>query len=491
MDAEVSLSEIDLSTVKKRSVSAILTLISRSFILQIVSTLGFLLLTIYLGRPEIGIFIAVNDLISILGYFSDVGLAASLIQKKDKVSLADLRTAFTLQQILVLSLVLISLVSSPLIFSYYHISEAAGWLFYSLLFAFFLASLKTIPSVMLERHLNFSLLAAIEVVETVAFYVVAVAFAYLGYGVMAYALAVFIRAILGVVLIYLFAPWPIGLSVSRSSVRKLMSFGIQYQLNTILAVIKDRFLNILLWRYLGADGVGIIGWAQTWSQKPLRFVMDNVTKVTFPSFSRMQDHPQELRQGIETTLRFIALITFPSVAGIALLATNIVMALPQYSKWTPALVPLSYYCFSAALAAISTPLTNTLNALGRVRTNTYLMLMWTILTWTITPYLASRFGYHGVAISSAVIGLSSFVPVYIVHRMIKFNIFHNLVKPGLATALMIIFYRAFSSVHSGLLWTSLTVTLSVLWYCLLVYFLYRDAILADVRKIYYAFKTKR
>ena len=73
MAEEVTLGDVDLTTIKARTVSGIVTLVSRSFLLQIVSTGGFLALSIFLGLPEIGLFIAVNDLITILVYFSDIG----------------------------------------------------------------------------------------------------------------------------------------------------------------------------------------------------------------------------------------------------------------------------------------------------------------------------------------------------------------------------------------------------------------------------------
>src|SRR3990172_9785642 len=113
MDAEVTLGDVDLATVKTRSLTGVVTLISRSFILQLVATGGFFALSIFLGRPEIGLFIAINDLVSILGYFSDIGLAASLVQKKGKVSLTDLRTTFTIQQGIVLTLIVLTLLLSP------------------------------------------------------------------------------------------------------------------------------------------------------------------------------------------------------------------------------------------------------------------------------------------------------------------------------------------------------------------------------------------
>lgn len=483
MDAEVTLGDVDLATVKARSLTGVVTLISRSFILQLVATGGFFLLSIFLGRPEIGLFIAVNDLVSILGYFSDIGLAASLIQKKDKVSLTDLRTTFTLQQGLVLILLTLTLTLTPKIFSYYHISNGGEFLFFSLLAAFFLASLKTIPSVILERQLRFEILASVEVIETIIFYAVAVILAWQGRGVSSYAWAVILRGIIGTSLIYYLAPWKIGLCFSKASLKTLLSFGLPYQINSLMAVVKDRFVNIVLWKIIGADGVGIIGWAQTWSQKPLRFIMDNVTKVTFPAYARLQNDPKELRSAIEKTLFFISLATFPVVGLLATLAPLAVKLIPRYSKWEAALLPLALYCFNSAFAAISTPLTNTLNALGKVKINTYLMVMWTVLTWGLTPVLAIKFGYLGVAYAAAIIALSSFVPVIIVHRLTKFSLINSFAKPAFATLVMLIPSLIIKNIF-------LNFFVSLLLFTVTVYILVGQSLITDSVKLLHAFRKK-
>jgi O-antigen/teichoic acid export membrane protein len=491
MDAEMTLGDVDLSTVKARSITGIVTLISRSFVLQIISTLGFFLLSMFLGRPEIGLFIAVNDLVSILGYFSDIGLAASLIQKKDKVTVTDLRTTFTLQQILVLTMISLTLLASSWIINYYHIEGGGLWLFYSLLVAFFLASLKTIPSVILERQLKFEVLAAVEVVETIAFYLIAVYMAWRGFGVSSYVLAVLVRGLLGTTMIYLLAPWNIGISVSRNSLKSLLSFGLPYQINSLMAVVKDRFLNIILWKLIGAEGVGIIGWAQTWSQKPLRFIMDNVTKVTFPGFSRMQDHPQELKSGIEKTLQFISLITFPIVGGMAVIAPTAVHLIPKYAKWEVALLPLALYCWGSAWAAVSTPLTNTLNALGKVKTNTYLMIMWTTLTWALTPALAVKFGYLGVAYATGIIAVSSVVPIILVKRLVDFSIWESIFKPASVTVGMLVVTWVLTFVlPKNIVGLAANIILSVVTFSFFVYLAFGKKLFADTKLIYYAFRKK-
>ncbi len=428
--------EIDLPTVKGRAIKGVVALTGRTFFLQLVSFLGFFLLTVFLGTAEIGLFFAISELVAILGYFSDIGLAAALIQKKEKPELKDIRSTFTIQQGLVLSLMVLVFLLTPFLRSFYEISSAGVWLLWALVFGFFLASLKTIPSVLLERKLRFDLLVVVEIVEALLFYGVAVLLAWRGWGVLSYALAVFVRGIAGVVLIYVLSPWKIGFAFEKESLRRLLRFGVPYQANTFLAVIKDRLMNVFLWKIIGAEGVGILGWAQKWAQMPLRFVMDSVMKVTFPAYSRMQANKEELRKAIEKTIYFVSLLTFPMLVGMALLAEPLVRIIPRYQKWEIALLALSFYIFNSAWGAVTTPLTNALAAVGRIRIVFKLMVMWTILTWVFYPLLALRYGYNGVALGAALVAVSSVVAIYLAQKYLDFSFWQGIRKPLIATLIM-------------------------------------------------------
>jgi O-antigen/teichoic acid export membrane protein len=116
----------------------------------------------------------------------------------------------------------------------------------------------------------------------------------------------------------------------------------------------------------------------------------------------------------------------------------LVNLVPKWEKWEVAILPLVLYCFNSAFASISTPLTNTLNALGKVKINTYLMIMWTTLTWILTPFLAIRFGFLGVAYATAIIAVSSIVPVIIVKNLTKFSLSKSVVNNTIAALLMLI-----------------------------------------------------
>ena len=96
-------SEVTLDIIKKRAVRGVAILTGRTFLLSALSLIATGFLTVFLSPSEFGIFWIVSAIVNFLAYFSDVGLAAALIQKKDSVTEEELRTTFTIQQFLVLS----------------------------------------------------------------------------------------------------------------------------------------------------------------------------------------------------------------------------------------------------------------------------------------------------------------------------------------------------------------------------------------------------
>lgn len=483
--------EIDLETVKGRALKGIAALTGRTFFLQIIAFVGFFLLSVFLNKAEIGLFFAVSELVAILGYFSDIGLAAALIQKKEKPKLADIRSTFAIQQVLVLTLVVLVFILTPRLKVFYNISQSGIWLLWSLTVGFFLASLKTIPSVLLERKLRFDLMVVVEIVETLLFYGIAVFFAWRGLGVISYAWAVLVRGIIGVALIYLFSPWKIGFAFEFDSLRHLFRFGVPYQANTFLAVVKDRLMNVFLWRIIGATGVGILGWAQKWSQMPLRFVMDSVIKVTFPAYARMQEDKRQLTKAIEKTIFFISLFVFPILTGMVILARPLVSLIPRYGKWEVALLPLYFYAINSFWGAVTTPLTNALTAIGRIKTVFKLMIMWTVLTWIFFPLLAVNYGFNGVAAASALVATSSIVAIGIIKKYIKFRFLFSIVKPLIASILMGVLIFIFTPfLAKNIFGMTTLVILGGLVYFILIYSMVGNSFFVDIKKILNAVKTR-
>lgn len=428
--------EITLETVKERTVKGIVALTGRYFVLYIITLAAQLFLGAFLTTSEFGIFGIVSAIINFLVYFSDIGLAASLIQKKEKVTDDDLRTTFTVQQFLVITLLVIVFAASSFIKKTYGLNQSAIYLLYALGISFLLSSLKTIPSVLLERHLKFEILAAANILESLTYNAFLVFLAWKGFGLTSFTIAVLARGFVGVVVMYLFQPWVPRLAISKASLVKLLKFGVPYQINTFIAVLKDDGLTIVLGKVMGVDALGILVWAQKWIQIPLRVVLDNVTRVTFPAFSRMQDESENLRRTVTRSIFFITFLVFPAVTAIVILAPMVFEIVPKYHQWLPAVIPLTLLAVNVAFASVSTQLTNLLNAIGKIKVTSVFMVMWTVLTWIFVPFLASKYGAIGAAGGYSVVGASSVVVIIIVRKYVKFSLTESAFKPLLAAFVM-------------------------------------------------------
>ena len=79
--------EIDIALITKRSIRGVFALTSRTIVIQVVSFIANFLLTIFISPAIFGVFFVVSAAIAFLSYFSDIGLAAALIQKKESITL--------------------------------------------------------------------------------------------------------------------------------------------------------------------------------------------------------------------------------------------------------------------------------------------------------------------------------------------------------------------------------------------------------------------
>lgn len=432
----------DLELIKKKAISGVVTFTLRTFFIQVFTFVATFILTIIISPSIFGVFFVVSAFINLFVYFSDIGLAAALIQKKEELTKEDLSTTFTIQQVIVISLVVIGLVFSSKIALFYHLDAKGLMLLRALILSLFLSSLKTIPSILLERKLNFTRLVIPQVAENIVFYTTAVILALSGYGISSFTWAVATRAVTGLVLIYLLSPWVPTFSFRGSVAKSLTSFGVPFQANSILALLKDDLLTVFLGKILTFSQVGYIGWAQKWAYTPLRFFMDNVNKVTFPAYSRLQDHYKELAKAIEKSIFFVTYFVFPSVFGMVALAPYVIELVPNYYKWQPALPLLYLFGINAIFSAVSTTFTNALFAIGRPKIVLKLMVFWTAAIWILTYLLVLRFGFVGVGLASAVVSITSAITIYLVKKEIPVSVGKNILGPLFMAILMFLCVRS-------------------------------------------------
>lgn len=429
--------QIHASEVKRRSLKGVFSYFLRTLLLTGVSLIGLALLGAKLDAEQYGAF---GLAVAITGFFtiiSDVGLAASVIQKKEEPTVRELRSVFTVQQILAWIVFLLIALTALMLKRFGRMDEAGVYLAMAFGISFPLVSFKTISSVLLERSLRFDLLVIPAILENIAFNVVAVVFAFMGKGVSSFTYAVLARTFVGVIAMMVIKRWPIGFEFSWVDFKRLMRVGGGFQLNDMLAKAKDDLFYISIALVLPAREFGFITQARTWSRQPYTLTVDNITAITFPAFSRLQHDEKLLAKAIEKTIFFVTLISFPLFGGMAVMMWPLLQVFPVYLKWSPALLSLALFSFGLAFSAFSTPLISTLNAIGKINVSLKMMIFWTISQWALAPFMLKQFGFNAIGMINAILALSSFFVVLLVKRHVKFNFFDQVWRQALATFVMV------------------------------------------------------
>lgn len=466
---------MEAAAVNKKLITGFLTLSFRKAILLAIS---FITINLVLARilpvSVIGIFNIANSILAFFSYFSDIGLAGALIQKKE-ITIHDLKTTFTIQEILAFLITAVLIIFAPNLAGFYGLDSSGTWLIRSLAIGFFLTSLKVIPSVLLERELNFGKLVWVEITETLLFNGALIFFVWQNYSIDSFSYSVLIRSVAGAVLINYLSPWKISLGLNKVALKSLLSFGLPFQTNSILALLKDRLVPLVVARIVGASGVGLITWAQSVTFMSLE-VMNIMSRITFPAFSRLQHDDKALRSTLEKTLFLTSILFYPMLFGFVAIAPKLISEIVS-EKWQPALPLIYLFSVTVFWANLSSPFTNFLNAVGRVKTTLKLMVMWTVLEWVLTPIATIKFGFLGVGISSALISFTSIIPIIIIKRIIPVAIFTSIWQGLLAAGIMFVFTSAWSYYYvTDLISLVIAVSLSVLIYSGLIYVLARDKI---------------
>lgn len=467
------MTELNLDNLKIRAFKGVFTLTFRRLILKIIDTVGLIFLARALTTDSFGVFGIISFVVfTFLSFFSDVGFGAALIQKKTELTTDDTRTTFTIQQTLVTFLLVVAWITAPWLANWYKLGEQGIWLIRVLSLSLFITSFKTIPSILLERELKFEYLIIPEILETITYNLIAVYMALSGYGVWSLVIAILARTIIGAIALNYMRPWKIGWSFNLESAKSLLHFGIPYQLNSVLALIKDNVAPTLIAFWYGPAAVAYVNLAQNIASRPME-IINIVSRVTFPAYSRIQGDLPRIKRWIEKSVSFMAYLYMPAITGLLIIAPDILQYLyaDKTDKWLPALPTLMLFLAGAFPIIVTTTYTNALYALGRPKVVLAFMGIYTVLTWGLGAPLIYKFGYVGIAMAGLVITYITlpFV-VHALNKIVPVETWNSVKKPLYASLVMGVLTYYLNSIYTHSL-------LSLVFTCLVGMVIYILAII--------------
>jgi O-antigen/teichoic acid export membrane protein len=425
----------DPSMIGKRASRGVMYLLLRYGGVQITGLAANIALSRLLTPDSYGIYAVTLFVLVMMAFLSDFGLGPALLQKQARVSEGDLGTVFTVQQIVLGVLVIGVFLAAPGLASVYHLGPSGVWYFRAIAVAGMLTSLKTVPTIVLERQLLYGRLTLVDVLEVVLFQGTAVTLAFLHYGAWSFIWAVLVSKAAGCLLSYILSGWRPAIRFALPAFLGLWTFAAPFQLTWITYLLRDYMIPILGGLLVSTTQVGYLNWALALASVPGQMAQI-VARVSFPSFSRVQADPQQLRSAIEASIRALFLVAVPLQLALFSLAPWLIEFVFS-SRWTPALIPLYLLCIHWTGANLTSPLVAALNAIGKPRTALLLNAAWTLATLALAVVFVALIGYVGFALAYAttMVGAAT-AAVLVAKRSVRINLWPQ-VKVPVAAALVI------------------------------------------------------
>ena len=272
----------------------------------------------------------------------------------------------------------------------------------------------------LLRSLRFKAIAAAEVGTSLAYGLLAITMAALGFGVWSLVGGTLFGSAVGVALWWSVLRWRPAMRFSPQKFLELFKFGANVMGSGLVGYFSQNVDYLVIGRRLGAFPLGIYTLAFKLISFPLTRVSYMVTDVTFPAFSRIQGEDARLRRGYTKTVRYLSLIIFPLLSGLMILAPEFISVI-YGPKWTPAILPLRIMCVLGLLKGVGTTVGSVLKAKGRPDVElkyNFIFLAGMILA----VFLGSRYGIAGVALGITALALFAFPVIqWITNRMISLS----------------------------------------------------------------------
>ena len=213
-------------------------------------------------------------------------------------------------------------------------------------------------------QINFKAQSVISLVSSIVGGIGGIYWAYNGYGVFALVYQILLRSSISA-LLYWRHPYVMPFkNFSMFRLKELFGFGSKLLLARLINTVYNNIYLLLIGKYFSAVSLGYFTRAKQFVDLPSVTLMSVVQKVSFPLFCEVSRDVEKLKLKFRGIIRLTALVSFPLMIGLAILAKPIVLIMLT-EKWLEAVWFLQVLCVSGALLPIHSLNLSVLNAMGR------------------------------------------------------------------------------------------------------------------------------
>ena len=379
----------------------------------------------------------VTELAALFGGF---GLTNVLIQRR-VISRLQLDTIFwagaSIGAVLTLLVFALSFIAT-----WFYSDPLTGELLRVLCFTFLLTGLTNVHEAIIARLMYFKMDFFIQISSIALRAIVAIIFAYSGFGVWSLVAGALTGALVSLICyvstIRYIPRFRFHSAYIFSNLKTIGSYfgrGILYYADMNIDLI-------LIGRYLGATPLGHYQNARSLTDEVRARIATPLQRILFPAFSALQSEPERLKTSVIRSCRLIAAVIIPAGIGISAISPELVPVL-YGSQWLPMIPVVSMFGISTALRGSTTIASQIFNATNHVGLALRFNIVGTFIM-VVSVSICLPYGVEAVSIAVVFSSLYSLITFRAAFGLIGLESKHllTLAPPAIAAATMwlVIYY---------------------------------------------------
>lgn len=388
---------LSLMTLARKTTSGIFWVAFSNIFIKVINFIITVILARLLDPEQFGLVSLGLVVVGFFEIFRDMGIGTALIYKKDDADKAA-NTAFFLFPVIAAVFYVVSYFIAPLAAGFFNEPQVST-IIRVLSFIFVIWSFGTLPSILLDKNLDFKKKVIPQIIPKIGYGITAIWLALSGFGVWSLVIGRLMLELLSVLSIWPVVSWRPSYTFDRKTAIELMNYGKQVVGANILVFLITIIDVTFIGRLLGPDDLGYYSIAFGIAGLLTSQISVLMASVMFPVYAKIKDEKAKLNKAYMDTLKYVSFISIPATFGIFAVSSDFVKVV-YGAKWLPAVAALQVLCFYGLNRSLLGTTEQLYLAAGKPVIYTKLNLLQLIFMGALMYPLTMSYGIAGTAFAA-------------------------------------------------------------------------------------------